>query len=99
MASLGVACNQIANTDNTNEKNELLVESLGSFTSGAIYTGATTLAVFMMATPVGWVGALAIGAAGAWLSYKTGQKSKELYSLYGNNYDLVGQTGIGKFCK
>jgi len=96
VAGLGVACAQIASEDNQHKKNEIFVESLGSFFVGGA-VGATLAAVFTL-TPMGWGVALVIGAAGAVSSYAAGQGTKHIYNAVGNNVDLVGHLKIGTVC-
>lgn len=99
VAGLGVACHQIANTANTQEKNEILVESMGGFAGGLAYGAAASLVIMIMATPVGWVGALVIGIGGAAISYGTGQASKKLYTTYGSHINLANISNVNNVCR
>ena len=99
VAGLGGTCYEIANTDNTQKKNEILVESLGGVAGGVVYGVAATAAIIIMATPVGWVGALVIGAGGAAFSYGVGLSAKNLYSTHGAHVDLAAVTKISALCK
>ena len=99
IAGLGVACYEIANTENQQQKNEILVENLDGFAGGLAYGVAASLAILVMATPVGWVAALVIGAGGVLASYGSSQLAKSFYTTYGTNLDLVSSTNIDGFCK
>jgi len=95
VASVGLACHKIANTDNTLQKNHILVGSLGSVAGGL----ATGLALFLIATPVGWVAALVIGAGAFAVSYWGGQAFKGLYDAYAEKRDFVEMTGVSQVCR
>jgi len=93
--SLGVACNDIANTDDTYEKNKILVESVGGVLGGIV----AGVAVMLMFTPVGWVAALAVGVAGAVGGYASGKAVSHLYDKYGNKINVASATGIAQLCR
>jgi len=97
VAGLGVACHQIANTKNKQEKNEILVESLGGLLGGVGY-GAAIFVIFT-ATPIGWVAALAIGVGSVATSYGTGQLIKNAYSMNGAHIDFASLTKINTLCQ
>ena len=59
---MGMACSEIASTNDTLQKNHIFVESLGSVFGGSAFGIATTITLAVMATPVGWLAALVIGA-------------------------------------
>ena len=99
VVGLGVACHEIASTNNVQKKNEILVESLGGFTGGMLYGGATTLAVLLMATPVGWVGALVIGAGGVLAGTLTGYGSKSFYTTHLSHINFHKVTKLDQLCK
>ncbi|MFT7682309.1 MAG: hypothetical protein ACI935_001780 [Moritella dasanensis] len=96
VAGLGIACSQIASEENQHKKNEIFVESLGSFVVGGV-TGVALAAVFTL-TPLGWGVALVIGATGVISSYLGGQGAKYLYNAKGNGVDLVENLKIGAAC-
>ncbi len=91
---LGVACYDIANTDNVQEKNEILVESLGGL-GGGILAGAFIMVMF---TPVGWVGALVVGVGGAVGGYATGKGFRSLYDARGRKVDIASAIGVTQLC-
>lgn len=97
-ASLGLACNDIANTDDRKKKNEILFETVGNVGGGVIYGFGSVLILGLMATPVGWVGALIVGIGGAAFSYGSGKMATSIYSLYGNNVDIVNTLHIDSIC-
>lgn len=98
-ASLGIACHQIANTDDQHGKNEILVESVGAFGGGLLYGAAATLAIAVMATPVGWVGALFIGVGGALTGVGAGYGTKYLYNTKFKGIDIANITKVDQLCR
>ena len=99
VAGLGIACHQIANTDDKQQKNEILVESLGGLGGGVLYGVAATATVMLMATPVGWTAALVIGAGSVLSSYGAGMGVKHLYTAYGAHIDVASVTKVSELCK
>ena len=99
VASVGLACREIANTDNTLEKNHILVESLGSVFGGTAFGIATGITLFMIGTPVGWVAALVIGAGTVASSYATGQAFKSLYDSFTDKKDIVNTLRVSSLCR
>lgn len=99
VVGLGVACHQIAQTENQHQKNEVLVESLGGLMGGIVYGVGATVTVALMATPVGWIGALVIGIGGAAAGYYTGKTVKHYYNQHGQKLDLVSATGVDGVCR
>jgi len=99
VAGLGVSCYAIANTDEKTKKNEILVESLGGLAGGLVYGAAATLTIVIMATPVGWVGALVIGIGGALTGAGTGYAAKNWYTTNGNKIDFARITKVDQLCR
>ena len=97
-AGLGIACQQISTAHSAREKNEIFVESAGSAAAGVLYGLGTTAGLLLLATPVGWVGALAIGAGGAVAGYSGGKIARKFYDTSGNDYDFVGKLGVDEIC-
>ncbi len=97
VVGLGLACHQIASSDTKQEKNEILVESVSSFGGGLVY--GAVLTVLLVATPVGWVAALAIGVGGALTGYGTGRVAKYYYTASGAKIDFASETGVNHLCK
>ena len=97
VVGLGVACHEIASTDDKQQKNEILVESMGGVGGGILFGAVVT--VLLVGTPVGWVAALAIGVGGVAASYGSGVALKEFYSIYGSHVDIVSGTKINEICK
>lgn len=93
--SLGLACNEIANTNDRLKKNEILVESVGGVLGGV----AAGVAIVLMFTPVGWVAALAVGVAGAVGGYAPGKVAKNLYTTNLKQFNLVEMTRVAQLCK
>lgn len=98
-ASLGLACKEIRKTDNVIEKNEILFESAGGFGGGLIYGAGVTFAVAMMATPVGWVAALALAAGGVAFSTISGYGAKYWYNTRGKQIAYTKITRASQLCK
>ena len=99
VAGLGVACYEIANTDNKPKKNEIFVESLGALGGGLLYGAATTVTILFMATPVGWTAALLIGIGSVAAGAIGSSILKNTYDTYGNNYDIATASGVSRLCK
>lgn len=62
---------EIAHTESRDRQNEILVESAGGIIGGAAWGLGAGITLAIMATPVGWVGALLIGTllGIAWFSF------------------------------
>jgi hypothetical protein len=97
VAGLGVACHEIGNTDDKQQKNEILVESLGAVIGGAAYGGVVT--VLLIGTPIGWVAALAIGVGSVAASYGFGAGFKYFYTTHGTHVDLASLTNVNLLCQ
>jgi len=94
---LGVACYEIAQSDSTFRKNQILVESLGGLAGGAIF--GLGVAVFFIATPFGWVAALVIGAGSVAASYAGGLGAKRFYDTKLRHIDLSKMSGVSHLCR
>jgi len=93
--SLGLACNEIANTNDSHKKNEILVESIGGLLGGV----AAGVAIMLIFTPVGWVAALAVGIAGATGGYVSGKVAKNLYTTNLKQFNIAEATKVTQLCK
>lgn len=91
-----IACDNIGNTEDRQEKNEIFVEFLGG-TGGSAITGAA-LGLIFATTPIGWAAALAIGGATVAAGWAGGKISKKIYDNKFQNYDLVEGAGLDKWC-
>jgi len=96
--SLGIACEQIASATTQREKNDFLVESAGGFVGGIVYSFASSVAVALMSTPVGWFGSLVIGLGAAATGYSMGRFVLKLYDITGAKVDFAQLSGIGSLC-
>lgn len=96
--SLGLACHEIAGAKSLREKNEIFVETGGAVIGGIAYGIGTTAVLLLVAGPVGWVAALAIGAGSVVAGYAGSYVSKKFYNAQGNSYDFVGATGVNNTC-
>lgn len=98
VVGLGVACHEMAHAGTQQEKNEILVESVGGILGGVAFAGVATVGLILMATPIGWVAALAVGVGSAIAGYLGGKGAKKLYDLGGREVDLAGSLGISEMC-
>jgi len=96
---LGLSCYSIANTDDRHKKNEILVESMGALGGGLVYGGVATLTIVLMATPVGWLGALVIGIGGALTGTAAGIGTKHLYDSKFKHVDVARITKVDQVCR
>ncbi len=96
---LGLACHDIAHADSALQKNHILVESLGGVFGGVVFGGAVALTLALIATPVGWVAALMIGAGGVAVSYATGAIFKSIYDTNMMQVDLAQISGVSHLCR
>lgn len=95
-ASLAAGCMQIADTDDRQEKNEILVETVTG--TGVGLALGVAVGIFLVSNPVGWGAALVIGAGSAAMSYGAGKTAKKIYTVRGQSVDLVSGMGIDKVC-
>lgn len=93
----GAACVQIANTDSTQEKNEIFVETLASTTVGTIV--GVPIYLFLVSTPVGWTTAVGASLLVVGTSYFAGVAAKHAYTVTGSKVDLVTGSGVGSICQ
>jgi len=99
LGAVGVyeGCNDIANTDDRHEKNEILVETV--FNTSIGFGASAVFTIILISNPFGWVAAIALGVGAASAGYLGGKGAKALYNLYGQEVDIVSHTGIDKLCK
>ena len=92
--SLGVTCYDIAREADPKKRSTLLAEGLTSIIAGTFAGAALTL--LMVSTPIGWVAALAIGAAVAASAYGLGKLAGDLYEKHssGEFSDYIGATSV-----
>lgn len=91
-----IACNNIGNTEDRQEKNEIFAEFIGGTTGSGI--AGLALAVVFATTPVGWTAALVIGGATVAAGWAGGKVGTVLYDKHFNEHDLVANTGLDKWC-
>jgi len=92
---LGLACNEIANTDDRQKKNEILVEAMGGLAGGL----AVGTAIVLMFTPVGWIGALIVGASTAIASIASGAGTRVVYTAKFSKFDIASVTKVSQLCR
>lgn len=97
VAGVGMGCYNIAQADTRQQKNEIFVETLGSTLASAATTYA--LAIYFIATPTGWITALALGAGAAAVSMGAGKGSASIYNRFFQKHDLVNMSGVDSLCK
>jgi len=99
LTGVGVAasCVQIGNTKTSQEKNEILVESVSSTAVGLV--GGALVGLFLVSNPVGWGTALVLAAGSAAASYGAGKAARYAYDTAGNKVDFVTGLGVDKVCR
>lgn len=95
---LGMTCSDISQARRRDEKNEILVESAGALFGGVMYGIGTSIGIALLATPVGWVTSLVLGAGGMATSYLFGQGTEALYAASGKKIDFVRDFGVDNVC-
>lgn len=96
-AGVGMGCYDIAQAKTRQQKNEVFAETFGS-TVMSVGTGAL-LTLYFVATPTGWVTALALGVGAAAASYGAGKGSAAIYDKFYRKHDLVRLTGVDRICR
>ncbi|WP_404971421.1 LysM peptidoglycan-binding domain-containing protein [Vibrio campbellii] len=94
--NLGLACDQIARAKTDVEKNEILVDTAVSTVVGL--AGGAVISLVVLATPVGWIGALALGVTSGIASYASGKVVANVYKELYSDVDLVKKTRVGEVC-
>lgn len=98
VVGLGIACHEISQATSRDRQNDIFVESGGGVIGGAIYSIGASIGIALMATPVGWAGALVIGAGGALAGYAGSRSAKQIYDINGRKIDFVDSWGIANAC-
>lgn len=98
VAGLGLACHEMSLTDDIDRKNDIFVETVGSIAGGAAVGVAATIGIAFMMTPVGWAGALLVGAASVAGGYFMGLSAKAVYDATGRQIDFANATGVASLC-
>jgi len=57
------------------------------------------VAILVMFTPVGWVGALIVGIGTAVGSHVVGKGAGYLYNTYGQKVDIASASGVTHLCR
>ncbi|PCI10905.1 MAG: glycine zipper family protein [Thiotrichales bacterium] len=94
---LTAACLQIASTTDTQEKNEIFVETITSTAVGLVAGHVVTL--FLISNPIGWGTAIVLAVGSVAVSYGSGKGVRMLYDAFGKEIDLVKGTGVDRICK
>jgi len=94
---LTASCIQIANTKNSEEKNEIFVETVASTSIGVVAGFAVGL--FLVSNPIGWGTALVLAAGSAAISYGSGKTARYAYDKFGNKIDFVSGSGVDNICQ
>jgi len=99
LAGVGVAlsCRDIANTDDQQEKNEILVETATSTIVG--FGSSAVIAIALLSNLVGWTMAIMLGAGAAAASYSAGKYFRHSYSILEKPIDFASVSGIDELCK
>ncbi len=96
-AGVGMGCYNIAQAQSKQEKNEIFFETIGS-TAASVGT-TFVLGVYFIATPTGWITALALGVGAAAISMGAGKTAKYAYNRFGEKMDFVKMSKVDQLCK
>lgn len=98
LAGVGLAagCMQIASTENTAEKSQILVETASGTLAG--FGVGVAVSFFLISNPVGWGVSLVLAVGGVAASLAVGKGAVAIYDKFGNEYDVVGAVGVDKLC-
>jgi hypothetical protein len=96
-AGMYVGCQQIAHTSSIKEKNEILVETVGSTAAGV--ASGIAVSIIFGSNPVGWGLAIVLSVGSAAFSYGIGKASRHAYDTNFNNVNLVHTSGIDQLCR
>jgi len=94
---LTAACIQIANATDTQEKNEIFVETIASTTVGTI--AGFTIGLFLVSSPIGWGTAIVLAIGSTALSYGAGKGARYVYTKTGTQIDLASGAGVNRICQ
>jgi len=98
LAGVGVtmACKAIGDTDDRQEKNEILVETTISTIAGV--ASGFAIGVFLVSNPAGWAVAITLGVGAAVGSAGLGEVAKRVYNKSFKEHDLVEMTNVDQLC-
>ena len=92
-----MACKAIGDTDDQQEKNEILVETTISTLAGV--ASGIALTFFLVSNPVGWAIAIGLSVGAAVGSYGLGKVAANVYSTsWLKEHDLVAMTNVDELC-
>ncbi len=94
---LTAACMQIGNTTDTQEKNEIFVETITSTTTGII--GGYIVGLFLISNPITWGTAIVLAVGSVAASYAAGKGARFGYDKLGGQIDFVSGTGVNRICE
>jgi len=94
---LTAACMEIASTTDSQEKNEIFVETITSTSVGLL--AGRVIGVFLLSNPIGWGMAIVLAVGSVAVSYGLGVGAGILYDRFGKKIDLVEGTGIDRICQ
>ncbi len=94
---LTAACLQIGNTTDTQEKNEIFVETITSTAVGTV--AGTAIGLFLVLNPVTWGAAIVLAVGSVATSYALGKFTRFAYTQSGTKIDLVSGTGVNRICQ
>lgn len=96
------ACGKIGSTGNVQKQNEILLVDGGGLIFAGLGGALASFAVgaLLVSGPVGWGVAVVASAAGGYFSQEAGKWfGKKIFDQYGHEVDLVGASGVGRFCR
>ena len=97
MASAERGRSPIASTTDSQEKNEIFVETITSTSVGLL--AGRVIGVFLLSNPIGWGMAIVLAVGSVAVSYGLGVGAGILYDRFGKKIDLVEGTGIDRICQ
>lgn len=95
-AGLYMACREMGRASGAQEKNEIMVEAVGSTAVGAALS--LGVAIALTTTPVGWGVALVLAAGTAVASYGGGVGLRVAYDRWGQKVDFADRLGVSRLC-
>jgi len=94
-AGVAMACKKIGDTDDRQEKNEILIET----TTTTLVGVGVAVTLFLVSNPLGWAVAIGIGVGTAVGGYVAGKGVAKLYSSTSlKEHDLVEMTNVDQLC-
>jgi len=91
-----LSCNEIGNTEDRQEKNEIFVETAASSTVGIV--GTYVVSALLISNPIGWGLAIVLGVGTAAFAFGSGKLARHAYTIKEEKVDFVSDIGVDKIC-